>query len=117
MPDIDPAALSRSDSISSAFPGTLSLKQPNGTSAPPSHKAIKTVNTAQRIDLEPYYTSLKAAIGENFAKYKEAICLFILGDYDLMYYSCRHCKNVADRIVLVQAISTKTNCPSKSTVS
>ena len=79
MPDIDPAALSRSDSISSAFPGTLSLKQQNGISALPSQKAIKTVNPAQRIDLEPYYTSLKAAIGENFAKYKEAISLFILG--------------------------------------
>ncbi|KAF6228407.1 hypothetical protein HO133_008137 [Letharia lupina] len=79
MPDIDPAALSRSDSISAAFPGALSLKQPNGISALPSQKAIKTVSAAQRIDLEPYYTSLKAAIGENFAKYKEAICLFILG--------------------------------------
>ena len=106
MPDIDPAALSRSDSISSAFPGTLSLKQPNGTSALPSHKAIKTVNTAQRIDLEPYYTSLKAAIGENFAKYKEAICLFILGTYSLIYCSCNIeiVKLLADRIVLVQAI-------------
>lgn len=79
MPDIDPAALSRSDSISAAFPGALSLKQPNGTSALPSQKAVKTVSTAQRIDLEPYYTSLKAAVGENFAKYKEAICLFLLG--------------------------------------
>ena len=79
MPDIDPAALSRSDSVSAAFPGTLSLKQPNGISALPSQKAVKTVSAAQRIDLEPHYTSLKAAIGENFAKYKEAICLFILG--------------------------------------
>ena len=88
MPDIDPAALSRSDSISSAFPGTLSLKHPNGVSALPSQKAIKTVNAAQRIDLEPYYTSLKAAIGENFAKYKEAICLFILGESCSRYHNC-----------------------------
>ena len=80
MPDIDPAALSRSDSISSAFPGTLSLKQPNVVSALPLQKAIKTVNPAQRIDLEPYYASLKAAVGDNFAKYKEAISLFILGE-------------------------------------
>ena len=88
MPDIDPAALSRSDSISSAFPGTLSLKQPNGVSALPSQKAIKTGNAAQRIDLEPYYTSLKAAIGENFAKYKEAICLLILGESCSRYHNC-----------------------------
>ena len=91
MPDIDPAALSRSDSISSAFPGTLSLKQPNGVSALPSQKTIKTVNTAQRIDLEPYYTSLKAAIGENFAKYKEAICLFLLGE-------CSYVLRLRDRL-------------------
>lgn len=88
MPDIDPAALSRSDSISAAFPGALSLKQPNGISALPSQKAIKTVSAAQRIDLEPYYTSLKAAIGENFAKYKEAICLFILGQSSSMGCDC-----------------------------
>jgi hypothetical protein len=34
---------------------------------------------AQRIDLEPLYTALKATIGENWAAYKEAISLFILG--------------------------------------
>lgn len=88
MPDIDPAALSRSDSITAAFPGSLSLKQPNGISAPPSQKSVKTVSAAQRIDLEPYYTSLKAAIGENFAKYKEAICLFILGESSSVLYAC-----------------------------
>lgn len=88
MPDIDPAALSRSDSMSAAFPGALSLKQPNGISALPSQKAIKTVSAAQRIDLEPYYTSLKGAIGENFAKYKEAICLFILGQSSSMGCDC-----------------------------
>ena len=88
MPDIDPAALSRSDSISAAFPGALSLKQPNGISALPSQKPIKTVSTAQRIDLEPLYTSLKGAVGENFAKYKEAICLFILGESSSVCYAC-----------------------------
>lgn len=102
MPDIDPAALSRSDSISAAFPGALSLKQPNGISAPASQKAIKTVSAAQRIDLEPYYTSLKAAIGENFAKYKEAICLFILGEFVYFCYFCKidSAKALADRTVL-----------------
>ena len=102
MPDIDPAALSRSDSISAAFPGALSLKQPNGIPALSSQKAIKTVNAAQRIDLEPYYTSLKAAIGENFAKYKEAICLFILGEFSHMYYAYEigSVRPLADYIVL-----------------
>lgn len=88
MPDIDPAALSRSDSVSAAFPGALSLKQPNGISALPSQKAFKTVSAAQRIDLEPYYTSLKAAVGENFAKYKEAICHFLLGQSSHVCHSC-----------------------------
>jgi len=79
MPDIDPAALSRSDSI----------LQPSGTStvatkslvasAPAAPKAAKTINTAQRIDLEPLYTSLRTAIGEHWAGYKEAISLFVLG--------------------------------------
>ena len=88
MPDIDPAALSRSDSITAAFPGSLSLKQPNGISALPSHKSVKIVSAAQRIDLEPYYTSLKAAIGENFAKYKEAICGFIVGESSSGLHAC-----------------------------
>lgn len=79
MPDIDPAALSRSDSITTAHPASLSLKQVNGITAPLSQKAQKIVSTAQRIDLEPLYTSLKAAIGDNWAKYKEAISLFVLG--------------------------------------
>lgn len=89
MPDIDPAALSRSDSVSAAFPGPLSLKQPNGVSALPSQKTPKTVSAAQRIDLEPYYTSLKAAVGENFPKYKDAICLFILGESPSVCYASK----------------------------
>lgn len=89
MPDIDPAALSRSDSISAAFPGALSLKQQNAISALPSQKAVKPVNTPQRIDLEPYYASLKAAIGDHFAKYKDAMSLFLLGKSSSMRYSCK----------------------------
>lgn len=79
MPDIDPAALSRSDSMTIANPSLLSLKQVNGYSTPPSQKAPKTVSTAQRIDLEPLYTSLKAAIGDHWTKYKDALRLYILG--------------------------------------
>ena len=79
MPDIDPAALSRLDSVATANPSALSLSKINGVSALPVQKATKTVSTAQRIDLEPLYTSLKAAIGDNWGKYKEAISLFVLG--------------------------------------
>jgi len=79
MPDIDPAALSRSDSVTTANPASLSLSKTNGVLAQPSLKAIKTINTAQRIDLEPLYTSLKAAIGDNWGNYKEAISSFVLG--------------------------------------
>ena len=79
MPDIDPAALSRSDSVTIANPSSLSLKQVNGIAALPSQKTPKTVSSAQRIDLEPLYTSLKAAIGDNWGTYKDALSLFILG--------------------------------------
>ena len=81
MPDIDPAALSRLDSVATANPSALSLSKINGVSALPVQKATKTVSTAQRIDLEPLYTSLKAAIADNWGKYKEAISLFVLGRF------------------------------------
>ncbi|KAL8692214.1 MAG: hypothetical protein Q9218_002714 [Villophora microphyllina] len=79
MPDIDPAALSRSDSSTTLNSGSLSLSKANGITIPSSSKAQKTTNAAQRIDLEPLYTNLKAAIGDRWAKYKDAISLFILG--------------------------------------
>lgn len=79
MPDIDPAALSRSDPVATAAPASLSLSKANGVTPISTTKATKTVNTVQRIDLEPLYTSLKAAIGDNWGNYKEAISLFILG--------------------------------------
>ncbi|KAL8721281.1 MAG: hypothetical protein Q9225_001985 [Loekoesia sp. 1 TL-2023] len=79
MPDIDPAALSRSDPVATAIPNPLNLSKINGSSVPSSSKAQKTTNAAQRIDLEPLYTNLKAAIGDNWGRYKDAISLFILG--------------------------------------
>ncbi|KAL8696752.1 MAG: hypothetical protein Q9201_007501, partial [Fulgogasparrea decipioides] len=79
MPDIDPAALSRSDSTATFNPSTLNPIKSNGVSAPSSAKAQKTTNAAQRIDLEPLYASLKGAIGDNWGRYKDAISLFILG--------------------------------------
>ncbi|KAL8938822.1 MAG: hypothetical protein Q9211_003032 [Gyalolechia sp. 1 TL-2023] len=79
MPDIDPAALSRSDSIIPSIPHPLNLSKLNGPSQPFSTKAQKPTHAAQRIDLEPLYTNLKAAIGDNWARYKDTISLFILG--------------------------------------
>ena len=78
MPDIDPAALSRQDSISQ--PSTsLVINKPNAPSVAPAQKAQKAPNTVPRIDLEPLYTSLKTAIGDQWGKYKEATSLFVLG--------------------------------------
>lgn len=79
MPDIDPAALSRPDSISQPSTSLVINKQ-NNTPTAPAPKAQKASNTVQRIDLEPLYTSLKAAIGDQWGKYKEATSLFILGE-------------------------------------
>lgn len=79
MPDIDPAALTRLDSFSQPLVSSIAPSKPNGNAALASQKIHKSVNTAQRIDLEPLYTSLKSAIGDHWAEYKEAISLFILG--------------------------------------
>ena len=79
MPNIDPAALSNTDPLATANPSTLSLKQTNGVSVPPSQKAAKPVNPAQRIDLEPLYTSLKASIGDHWALYKDLMYMFMIG--------------------------------------
>ena len=79
MPDIDPAALTRTDTFSQPLgPPPSSLKL-NGVTSLATQKATKAVNTVQRIDLEPLYTSLKAATGDHWADYKETIGLFVLG--------------------------------------
>ena len=76
MPDIDPAALSRPSVISST--PILPPKSLNVT-APSSQKVSKSSHVPPRIDLEPLYTALKAAIGENWGTYKNAISLFVMG--------------------------------------
>ena len=95
MPDIDPAALTRSDSfIQPLLPQSLPAKL-NGNPPTTSQKAsLKPVTAAQRIDLEPLYTTLKSAIGDHWAEYKEAVSLFALGilicpryDVSVMLYS------------------------------
>lgn len=81
MPNIDPAALSRSDTFTQPTLLSVGTSKPNGAPIPLSVKTTRTTVTAQRIDLEPLYTSLKTAIGDNWIQYKEAVSLYILGMY------------------------------------
>lgn len=82
MPNIDPAALSRSETFTQPTSLSLGTSKPNGAPIALTVKTIRTTTTAQRIDLEPLYTSLKAAIGDNWTQYKEAVSLYILGKCD-----------------------------------
>ncbi|KAI9736480.1 MAG: transcriptional coactivator hfi1/ADA1 [Claussenomyces sp. TS43310] len=86
MPDIDPAALSR-PSVSSSAP-ILPPKSLN-VSIPSSQKVSKSSHVPPRIDLEPLYTALKSSIGENWAAYKEAISLFVMGQLNQAELSAR----------------------------
>ena len=70
---IDPAALSRPDSGSTPVAPT---KTSNGLVP---QKYTKALISVPRIDLEPIYTELKAAIGDGWAMYKESTSLFLLG--------------------------------------
>lgn len=79
MPNIDPAALSRSDTFTQPTALSIGTSKPNGAPIPLSVKTTRTTATAQRIDLEPLYTNLKTAIGDNWTQYKEAVSLYILG--------------------------------------
>ncbi|KAK5987457.1 Transcriptional coactivator HFI1/ADA1-like protein [Cladobotryum mycophilum] len=88
MPDIDPAALSRpSASLSTPILSTKSLT----ITAPGSQKAPKTSQIIPaRIDLEPLYTALKAAIGpEQWLIYKESTTEFLTGRLNQTEYSHR----------------------------
>lgn len=86
MPDIDPAALSR-PSVSLSTPTLKSIT----VSAPSTQKVTKTSQIIPaRIDLEPLYTALKSAIGnEQWNTYKESTTQFILGK-SLLALPCLH---------------------------
>ncbi|KAL7909759.1 transcriptional regulator of RNA polII, SAGA, subunit domain-containing protein [Trichoderma velutinum] len=88
MPDIDPAALSR-PSVSVSTP-VLSTKTLTLT-APGSQKAVKTSQIIPaRIDLEPLYAALKAAISsEQWLVYKESTTEFLTGRLNQTEYSIR----------------------------
>ena len=68
---IDPAALSRTDSSNQA---KSAASNPSTTV-----KSSRTLPSVPRLDLEQTYTELKAAIGDKWAEYKEATALFLLG--------------------------------------
>ncbi|CAG8950007.1 hypothetical protein HYFRA_00004340 [Hymenoscyphus fraxineus] len=78
MPDIDPAALLSRPAIS-----TTPILPPKTLSAPIVPKAAKVTHVPPRIDLEPLYASLKAAIGsENWKVYTKAFGAFMIGALD-----------------------------------
>lgn len=78
MPDIDPAALSRPSMIS-----TTPILPPKSilSTASVVPKVSKSQQIPARIELEPLYTALKVAIGENWGTYKESISLFVMGKH------------------------------------
>ncbi|KAJ5635537.1 Transcriptional coactivator SAGA-type complex Ada1/Tada1 [Penicillium longicatenatum] len=79
---IDPAALSRSDSASNPAKSAT----PNAAATVKSSRAL---NSVPRLDLEHAYTDLKAAIGDQWAEYKESTALFLLGHYNQNEYASR----------------------------
>ncbi|KAI0434347.1 transcriptional regulator of RNA polII, SAGA, subunit-domain-containing protein [Xylaria sp. FL1042] len=87
MPDIDPAALSSRPSVSLSTPVLKTIT----VSTPATQKITKTSQIIPaRIDLEPLYTSLKAAIGiEQWNSYKDATTQFVLGRLNQVEFSER----------------------------
>jgi transcriptional coactivator HFI1/ADA1 len=72
----------------------LSNHQPNGTPQPKPIKLVST--TAPRIDVEPLYTQLKSAIGDNWPLYKLSVAEFAIGKM-ILTFAC-HCDSVADML-------------------
>ncbi|KAL4927421.1 transcriptional regulator of RNA polII, SAGA, subunit-domain-containing protein [Aspergillus undulatus] len=73
---IDPAALSRADSASAAISSSSKSAAANASTTQKSTKALISV---PRLDLEPIYAELKAAIGHKWTEYKDATTQFLLG--------------------------------------
>ncbi|KAL1982542.1 hypothetical protein VTN96DRAFT_1199 [Rasamsonia emersonii] len=82
---IDPAALSRTDSASAP----VSAAKPVASTTSSTQKSTKAFTSVPRLDLEPIYTELKAAIGDNWAEYKQSIALFLLGHLNQAEFSSR----------------------------
>ncbi|RMJ25235.1 transcriptional coactivator HFI1 ADA1 [Aspergillus sp. HF37] len=81
---VDPAALSRPDSASAAIASSKAA-----ASASANQKPTKALISVPRLDLEPIYTDLKAAIGDNWAEYKQSTGLFLLGHLNQSEFSSR----------------------------
>lgn len=79
MPDINPAELSR-PAVSLTTP-TLSSKTITVSTPSTNTKPVKTSQIIPaRIDLEPIYTALKAAVGnEQWTIYKDSLTQFFIG--------------------------------------
>ncbi|CAL3967546.1 hypothetical protein PZA11_003817 [Diplocarpon coronariae] len=75
MPDID---IDPSTLISQSKP-ILPPAKAISASVPSVPKSSKSNHVPPRIDLEPLYTALKSAIGEQWGVYKESISLFVMG--------------------------------------
>lgn len=89
MPDIDPAALSSRPSVSLTTPVLLQKTLAGaGPGLPKVGKSSQIIPA--RIDLEPLYTALKAAIGpEQWVVYKESTTEFLIGRLNQAEYSAR----------------------------
>lgn len=85
MPDIDPPSLHQLDPLQTSLnPSSLSLSKPNAVSAtapPLKPSKASSASASQRVDIEPIYTNLKAAIGEHWAAYKEAVGKYVIGTF------------------------------------
>ncbi|ODH47439.1 hypothetical protein GX48_06475 [Paracoccidioides brasiliensis] len=85
---IDPAALTgtNSSSTSSTVPA---IKHPIAPPPVTTQKTAKALISVPRLDLEPVYTSLKAAIGIHWTEYKETIALFLIGHLNQNEFALR----------------------------
>lgn len=80
---IDPAALSRADAAAST---AIASSKGSATNAPATQKSSsKALISVPRLELEPAYTELKAAIGDNWSEYKQSTALFLLGGWLCQY--------------------------------
>ncbi|KJF60229.1 transcriptional co-activator [Coccidioides immitis RS] len=82
---INPAALTGSDSASASVP---SAKPPSSSQAT-TQKTTKALISVPRLDFEPIYTDLKLAVGDHWVEYKQAITLFLLGHLNQHEFSRR----------------------------
>lgn len=79
---IDPAALSQPDAASTAIASSKAA----AANASATQKTTKALISVPRLDLEPIYTALKAAIGDKWPEYKQSTGLFLLGAYIARLY-------------------------------